>query len=117
MDFSNIIQNLSYTNQIWAFITPLIFMLADIISGFTQAIINKTIDSQKMREGLLRKFLLIIILVLSFIGQYAFNIPYISKAVTIYLVVMETVSILENIQKAGIDLKIFGELFKIKKDE
>lgn len=70
-----------------------------------------------MREGLLRKILLILIVILSFIFQYAFNIPAISKVVCIYLIIMEIISILENLKKAGIDLGKLGELLKVKKDE
>lgn len=70
-----------------------------------------------MREGLLRKILLILVVILSFIFQYAFNIPAISKVVCIYLIIMEIISILENLKKAGIDLGKLGELLKVKKDE
>lgn len=70
-----------------------------------------------MREGLLRKILLIVVIILSFIFQYAFNIPVISKVVCIYLIVMEIISIMENLKKAGIDLGKLGELLKIKTEE
>ena len=66
-------------------------MVADIITGLIQAVINKTLDSQKMREGLLRKALLILIIILSFVSQYAFNIPAVSKIVCIYIIVMEII--------------------------
>lgn len=70
-----------------------------------------------MREGLLRKMLLILVVILSFIFQYAFNIPAISKVVCIYLIIMEIISIMENLKKAGIDLGKLGELLKVKQDE
>lgn len=70
-----------------------------------------------MREGLLRKILLIVVIILSFIFQYAFNIPVISKVVCIYLIVMEIISIMENLKKAGIDLGKLGELLKIKTED
>lgn len=70
-----------------------------------------------MREGLLRKILLILIVILSFIFQNAFNIPTISKVVCIYLIIMEIISILENLKKAGINLGKLGELLKVKKDD
>ena len=117
MNFEEILNNLSFTNIVWQIVTPLIFMLADIITGVIQAIINKNLDSQKMREGLLRKLGLILIVILSFIIHYAFNIPVISKAIIIYIVLMETLSIFENLKKAGIDFGKFGELLKVKADE
>ena len=117
MSFSEILESLNFTNLVWQILTPLAFMLADIITGIIQAVINKNLDSQKMREGLLRKLGLILIIILGFIIRYAFNIPIISKAIVIYILLMETLSILENLKKAGIDFGKFGELLKVKADE
>lgn len=116
-NIEQIINNLHFTSLLWQVLATLIFMVADIISGFVCALILKNVDSQKMREGLLRKMLLILIIGLSFIIQYAFNITLISKVVCIYIIVMEVISILENLKKAGIDLGKLGELLKIKQDE
>lgn len=117
MNIEQIILNLNFTNIFWQGGATLIFMIGDIISGVIQAVINKNLDSQKMREGLLRKILLIVVIILSFIFQYAFNIPIISKVVCIYLIVMEIISIMENLKKAGIDLGKLGELLKIKTED
>lgn len=99
-------QTLQFTNVIWQVITPLLFSLCDIITGYIQAIINKNVDSSVMREGLLHKMLLIIIMLLAFVMQFAFGLKAISITVCLYICLMETVSILENLKKAGIDLKI-----------
>lgn len=117
MNIEQIINSLNFTNIFWQGGATLIFMIGDIVSGVIQAVINKNLDSQKMREGLLRKILLILIVILSFIFQYAFNIPAISKVVCIYLIIMEIISILENLKKAGIDLGKLGELLKVKTEE
>lgn len=117
MNIEQIITSLNFTNIFWQGGATLIFMIADIVSGVIQAIINKNLDSQKMREGILRKMLLILVVILSFIFQYAFNIPAISKVVCIYLIVMEIISIMENLKKAGIDLGKLGELLKVKQED
>lgn len=109
--------NLQFSNIIWQIITPLIFSLADIVTGYIQAVINKNVDSQVMREGLLHKMLLIVILILSFIMQFAFGIKFISVGVCLYICLMETTSILENLKKAGIELKITDFLKGSEKDE
>lgn len=114
MDLSTIIQNLNFSNIIWQIITPFIFMLADIITGLLQAIITKTLDSQVMREGILRKLALCIVVVLSFIFSYAFNLQCVSIIVCIYLILMEVISIGENLKKAGVDLGKLGEFLKKK---
>ena len=116
-NIEQIINTLNFSSLLWQVIGTFIFMLADIISGFISAVIQKNVDSQKMREGLLRKILLVIIIALSFIVQYTFNITSISKVVCIYIIVMEIISILENIKKAGIDLGRLGEILKIKTEE
>lgn len=116
MNIEQIINSLNFTTIFWQGGATLIFMVADIISGLVQAIINKTLDSQKMREGILRKALLILIVALSFVAQYAFNIPAVSKVVCIYIILMEIISIFENLKKAGVDLGKLGELLKIKSD-
>lgn len=116
MNLEQIINSLNFTTIFWQAGATLLFMVADIISGIIQAVINKSLDSQKMREGILRKALLILVVILSFIAQYAFNIPAISKVVCIYIILMEIISIFENLKKAGVDLGKLGELLKIKSD-
>lgn len=102
--------NLQFSNIIWQIITPLIFSVADIVTGYIQAVINKNVDSKVMREGLLHKILLIVIMILSFIMQFSFGVKFISVGVCLYICLMETISILENLQKAGIELKIIDFL-------
>lgn len=109
--------NLQFSNIIWQIVTPLIFSLADIITGYIQAVINKNVDSQVMREGLLHKMLLIVILILAFIMQFAFNLSFISIVVCLYICLMETTSILENLKKAGVELKIADFLKGSEKNE
>lgn len=116
MDLNQIISNLNFSSVFWQVIASLIFMVGDYVSGFIQAVINNNVDSKIMREGLFRKILLLLVILLSFIFQYAFNIPIISKVVCIYIIIMEIVSILENLKKAGVDLGKLGELLKIKSE-
>lgn len=116
MNIEQIINSLNFTTIFWQAGATLIFMVADIVTGLIQAVINKNLDSQKMREGILRKALLILVVILSFISQYAFNIPAISKVVCIYIIIMEVISIFENLKKAGVDLGKLGEILKIKSD-
>ena len=116
MNINDIIQNLNFTNVAWQIATPLLFSLFDIITGYLQARINNDVKSQVMREGLIHKFLLIIIILIGFILQYSFGINGISVVICVYICVMEITSISENLQKAGIDLKIF-EIFLGKGDK
>ena len=105
-----LVQTLSFSNIIWQVITPLIFSSLDILTGYIQAVINKNVDSKVMREGLLHKCLLIVAIIIGYVVEYAFGLSAVSSVITIYICVMELMSILENIKKAGIDLKILDFL-------
>ena len=105
-----LIKTLSFSSIAWQVITPLVFSGLDILTGYIQAVINKNVDSKIMREGLLHKCLLIVAIVIGYIVEYAFNLSAVSSVITVYICVMELMSILENIKKAGIDLKILDFL-------
>lgn len=109
-----LIHTLTFSNIIWQVITPLIFSGLDILTGYVQAVINKNVDSQIMREGLLHKCLLIIAILIGYIVEYAFGLSAVSGVITVYICLMELMSILENLKKAGVDLKVFGDILKNK---
>lgn len=85
------------------FVFPLVFSLLDIATGVVGAIVQKNLSSTKMREGLLHKLGFILALAVAATLQVAsvyielgFEIPALS-AVAIYIIVVECVSILENL--------------------
>lgn len=118
MDLEEFIMNLDFTSMFWQVSGTLLFMLSDIISGFISAVINHNVDSQKMREGIMRKGQLLLVIALAFIFQYMFfNMEIISKFVCLYIVFMEVVSILENLSKSGIDLGKIVNILNIKGDK
>ncbi len=112
-----LLNNVNFSTIIWQIATPFIFILIDIISGYIQAIINKNVDSKIMREGLLHKFLLTLVIIIGYVIQFAFNLNFVAQAITIYICVMELMSILENLKKAGVDLGKLGDILKTKKEE
>lgn len=112
-----LLQTLTFSNIIWQVITPLIFSGLDILTGYIQAVINKNVDSKIMREGLLHKCLLIVAIVIGYVVEYAFGLKTVSSVITVYICVMELMSILENLKKAGVDLKAFGDILKNKEDK
>lgn len=97
----------------------LIFIAFDILFGLIQALANRNFESKIMRQGLFHK--------LGEILAYAFGvmcdsalplvdimIPFsLAGAITIYIVVMEIGSILENISKISPELaKYMGFIFE-----
>lgn len=117
MEIVELFNSLNFSSVAWQILCPLIFSGADVITGFIQAVINHDVDSTKMRNGLLHKALIILIVLLSFVADLSFSINFISKSVCIYVIIMEVMSIAENITKAGIDITILSNILKIKKGE
>ena len=117
MNILEIVQQLNFSNLFWQIITPILFSLADIVTGYIQAVINKNVDSQKMRVGLYHKVLIILVLFLSFILGIAFDIMAIPSFVCVYVVIMEVISIIENLKKAGIDVGWLSEIVKDKTED
>lgn len=112
-----LMKTLTFSNIIWQVITPLIFSGLDILTGYIQALINKNVDSKVMREGLLHKCLLIVAIVIGYVVEYAFGIKAVAQVITIYICLMEVMSILENLKKAGIDLGKLGDILKNKEEK
>ena len=112
-----LIRTLTFSNIFWQVITPLIFSVLDILTGYIQAVINKNVDSKVMREGLLHKCLLIVAIVVGYVVEFAFGISAIAQVITVYICIMEVMSILENLKKAGVDLGKLGEILKNKEDK
>lgn len=117
MNILEIVQQLNFSNLFWQIITPVLFSLADIVTGYIQAVINKNVDSQKMRVGLYHKVLIILVLFLSFVLGIAFDIMSIPSFVCVYVVIMELISIIENLKKAGIDVGWLSEIVKDKTED
>lgn len=115
MDIQEILQTLNFSSVAWQILAPCIFTICDVVTGFIQAVINKDVDSQIMRNGLLHKVLIVIIILLSFVADLSFNLNFVSKIVCGYVILMETTSILENLKKAGLDIGKLTEILKDKK--
>jgi toxin secretion/phage lysis holin len=90
----------------YAAIIALILMLLDIISGFLNACESNTVSSSKMRIGLFHKAAEIMLMFLAALADWAQQIKIIQFSDTtvpvalstcIFIIVMEFVSILENL--------------------
>lgn len=90
--------------QTWGIALACIMMCADVLVGFIVAAINNELSSTKMRKGLLHKVLMLILIAICLaielaIGhtvQLPYDIPT-CEVVCGYIVVMELMSVLENI--------------------
>ena len=103
MTFSELVQISGIASNPWLFLIPMVFSLLDVVTGIASAAMHGKMRSSKMREGLFHKLGLIFCLVLSALLQIAsgaldlgFQIPTLA-AVSVFYIVLEAVSILENI--------------------
>lgn len=96
-------KEIHFTSNVWPLLLPIILMGADVLTGWIQASINGTWDSTKMRKGLFRKSAEIVIIVLAYVVQVAIVLPInIFAFISIYICIMEILSVIENLDQAGV---------------
>ena len=113
------LSNFSYSHIYWIFLLPLIGAGADIVTGWIQASVNNNWKSVIMRKGLYRKSGELLIVVLAFVAEQA--VPVIGQYklatwISLYICIMESISVLENLDKAGVGFpkSILQKLGKVK---
>lgn len=116
---SEALGSLQYTHAYWIFLAPLIMEALDILTGWLQATINKTWDSTKMRYGLMRKAGMMSIVIVAYIFEFAISAvanAHVATFASVYVVVMEMLSVCENLDQAGIAIPKFvrDRLAKVK---
>ena len=117
MDAIETLQQIHFTAPYWEFALPCISAGADIITGWIQASINGTWDSTKMRRGLYRKLGEILVVVVAWVVGIAVALPFdVASAAAIYIVVMECISIMENLDQAGVNIPFLKRLLKKAKN-
>lgn len=103
---------------------PFILMVFDFLTGISHAWATGHLKSYKMREGLNKKVGEICILLVGYIFTWTINAPkYIMIALTIYIVIMELISLSENLDRMGVPLPKFikkalrNAEYKVTKEE
>ena len=113
------IKEITFTHRYWILLLPVILMAADIVTGWIQATINGTWDSTKMRKGLYRKSGELLVIVVTYTVSVAVSLPFDAAAfVAGYIIVMEILSVCENLNQAGLPVPtwIVKRLGKVAKD-
>lgn len=113
------LSEITYTHAYWIFLLPLIGAAADILTGWIQASVNGTWDSSKMRRGLYRKGGEFAVVLLGYVAECAVlaaQQAHIATFLSMYIVIMETLSVIENLDQAGIVIPAFirNRLGKVK---
>lgn len=102
-------------------IIALIFIAFDVLTGWLKALVTATTNSSIMRTGLMRKLGELIAVIFGYVCQYSLpliglqiNVPF-AGAITTYIVLMETASVIENI--CAINPNLRDALSKVFADE
>lgn len=99
----DVLKEISYTHRFWVFLLPLVLMAADVVTGWIQASVNGTWDSTKMRKGLFRKSGELLVIIVAYVIYEAIALPVdVPVFISGYVVIMEILSVLENLDQAGV---------------
>lgn len=117
-EFIDIVMNFRFVNEFWTLVTPLCLMGIDTITGTVNAFAKKQFKSKKMRMGLSKKIGEISILVIGELFSFSLCLPhYIMSCISFYIIMMEFMSIMENIDKMGVSLpKFISDVINNKDD-
>ena len=101
-------------------IVLIIFIVLDMLTGVISAVLEKKLKSSVFREGLLKKVLELVIVVLAFCLAWATGITELGYGTIYALMLMESYSILENVGQyipVPNNLKAFLESSKENKEK
>lgn len=98
----NILDTIQFSNDFWIILLPIILMALDVFTGYINAVIKREVSSRKMREGLGHKVAELIYIIVGYFISIVFNVPQIEYFISIYIIVMELISIMENAEKLGV---------------
>ena len=99
---------IQFSENYWIFLIPLALMLIDFATGIIHAWSTKHLKSFKMREGLSKKAGELAILAIGELFTVGLSIPlYVIAFLSIYIILMETISICENLKKMGVKIPAF----------
>lgn len=104
----DIVYSIHFHNNYWLILLPALMALGDVITGFLQAQITGTKRSSIMRKGLYRKCAELGTILLVWITCIALelSLTYVA-AVSLYVCLMEALSIMENLRLAGVPIPDF----------
>lgn len=111
------LEQIHFTAPYWVLLMPLIAAGGDILTGWIQATVNGTWDSTKMRRGLFRKSGEILVVLLAWVFDVAIVLPVdLAQLVSGYIIIMEALSIFENLDQAGVSIPFVRKWLKKAKD-
>lgn len=107
-DIKELIDKVQFTDANWVLLLPCALMALDVLTGVVHAWATGHLKSYRMREGLGRKAGEISVLIVGCLLVASINLPmYILSGASIYIIVMELISVCENLDKLGVPIPKF----------
>lgn len=102
------VEQFRFRNELWVLFIPLGLMAIDVLTGIIKAWAHNDFKSAIMRAGLAKKAGEIMILVVGELISYGMMLPYaIMNGISFYIIFMEIMSIMENLDELGIPIPKF----------
>lgn len=119
INFQDILSKIQFRNEFWIVIVPSILMVLDILTGVIHAWATGHLKSYKMREGLNHKSGELCVLLVGEVLSYGMQLPVVfMMGISIYVIFMELVSIMENLDRMGVKFpKFIRDAFRNAKDK
>lgn len=103
-----LVEQFKFTSTTWTFMLPIILMAIDVLTGVTNAWIKGEIKSSILRKGLGKKIGEIVVLAIGELFLIAMSLPMaVLSGISLYIIVMELISICENLEKLGVPIPKF----------
>lgn len=107
-EVTEIMNQLSFTSDFWIVLMPAILMTLDVMTGFINAWSKNQVKSSIMRQGLARKFGELVIIAIGQLFFFGVGLPkYCVAFISFYIILMELISICENLDKLGVPIPKF----------
>lgn len=98
-------------------IIVLIAVILDFITGITKAIIQKNIKSEKLRNTIPKIMGYFAIIIIGLCLQIVFNVDFLTKIICLFIIVIEFISVIENVNNYVTIPKFLTKLLDDKKNE
>lgn len=106
--YIEVLQSFRFRNEWWVLILPISLMAIDVVTGLLKAFVTKTFQSSVLRAGGCKKAGEVAVLGVGELFTCALVLPdYVMIIVSAYIVFMEIMSIIENVDKLGVPIPAF----------
>lgn len=107
-EIKELLDTFHFANDIWTVMIPIMLMAIDIITGITNAWIRKELKSYILRKGLGKKIGEITAILIGEIFVVGFGLtPLVADGISLYIIIMELISICENLELLGVPIPKF----------